>query len=130
MERSGTPCSKKTGILGKLSSQLEISANLNNLLLEKLQYVERTANGNAQYARKETFEVHGLPANLPDENVEQVVLNIMNDIKADETPAYTLDDIQACHKLKDKTKAICKMVSSKRMRQVISSRTNLKGPKS
>ena len=86
------------GVLGKLSSQLAVSARVNELLLRrKLEAVERTASSNAQYARKETFEVHGIPEDIPDNKVEETVLNIMNELKDEKTPTYESCEIQACH---------------------------------
>ena len=114
------------GIIGKLTSQLAVSANVNTLLLKKLEAVERTANNNAQYSRKETFEVHGIPLDVPDNSVEDTVLNIMNELKDEATPKYEASEIQACHRLSNKKKVICKMVARKRMREVITSRKKLK----
>ena len=113
------------GIIGKLSSQLAVSANVNSLLLKKFEAVERTAHSNAQYARKETFEIHGIPLDVPDKEVEDKVLAIMNELKDEDTPQYAANEIQACHRLQNKNKVICKMVSRKRMREVISARKKL-----
>ena len=114
------------GVLGKLSSQLAVSARVNELLLRKLEAVERTASSNAQYARKETFEVHGIPEDIPDNKVEETVLNIMNELKDEKTPTYESCEIQACHRLQNRKKVICKMASRKRMRDIITSRKKLK----
>ena len=69
------------GIIGRLTSQLAVSAIVNSLLLKKLEAVERTALSNSQYSRKETFEVHGIPLAVPDEKVEETVINILNELK-------------------------------------------------
>ena len=114
------------GIFGKLTSQLTISANVNSLLLKKLESVERTAQANAQYSRKETFEVHGIPTEVPDEDVEKAVLGIVNELKDSETPEYIAEEIHSCHRLQNPKKVICKMVSRKRMREIIQSRKKLK----
>lgn len=117
------------GLLSKVTSQLKISTNANELLMKKLQNVERTANSNAQYSRKETFEIHGISEKVSDAKVEEKVLQIMNELKDDDTPAFKPSEIQACHRLKNREKVICKMVSRKRMRQVINSRKKLKDSK-
>ena len=117
------------GLLNKISSQLAISTKANELLMKKLQNVERTANGNAQYSRKETFEIYGVSEKVSDSKVEEKVLQIMNELKDDDTPAFKPSEIQACHRLKNRSKVICKMVSRKRMRQVINSRKKLKNKK-
>ena len=117
------------GLLSKITSQLEVSTKANELLMKKLQNVERTANSNAQYARKETFEIFGISEKVSDKKVEEKVLQIMNELKDEDTPAFKPSEIQACHRLKNRSKVICKMVSRKRMRQVINSRKKLKDSK-
>lgn len=117
------------GLLSKITSQLKISTKANELLMQKLQNVERTANNNAQYTRKETFEVFGISEKVSDSKVEEKVLQIMNELKDDDVPAFKPSEIQACHRLKNRSKVICKMVSRKRMREVINSRKKLKDTK-
>ena len=114
------------GLLKKISSQLVVSTKANELLMKKMQNVEKTANGNAQYSRKETFEIYGISEKVSDSKVEEKVLQIMNELKDDDTPAYQSSEIQAYHRLKNRSKVICKMVARKRMRQVINSRKKLK----
>ena len=104
-----------------------VSTRVNELLMKKLEAVERTANSNAQYARKETFEVHGIPETVPDSKVEDVVINIMNELKDESTPNYVACEIQACHRLANRAKVICKVVSRKRMREVINMITSSLG---
>ena len=114
------------GVLGKLSSQLAVSARVNELLLRKLEAVERTASSNAQYARKEPFEVHGIPEDIPDTKIEETVISIINELKVASTPDYEACESQACHRLQNRKKVICKMTSRKRMRNIIKSRKKLK----
>ena len=66
------------GVIPRLESQLAISNNTNKLLMQKLIEVEKTSNGNAQYARKETIELHGFDPETLDEVIEDSVLSIIN----------------------------------------------------
>ena len=121
----------KTGVIPMMESQIAVIKSINDTLVKKLILVERTSNGNAQYARKETIEFHGFNPDTSVKEVEGKVLNIINSITTNDndntTEIYTPQDIQACHKLKDKTKIICKFVSRKRMRNVVNNRKKLKG---
>ena len=119
---------QKTGILPILESQIGVITSINNQLLKKITAVERTSNSISQYSRKETIELHGFNPETPANEVEDKVLNIINSINnEDDYSKYTPEDIQACHKLKDRSKIICKFVSRKRMRNVINNRKKLKG---
>ena len=57
------PCHKITGkeeIEQKVTeSQLAVAMNVNKLLMKKLVEVEKTSNGNARYAIKESIEFQG-----------------------------------------------------------------------
>ena len=50
----------------QLESQLAISQSVNKTLLSHLGRVEKTANENSQYARRETLEIHGIPESFGD----------------------------------------------------------------
>ena len=60
----------ETGIIARLESQLSISQKVNEALVRQLNKVERTSINNAQYARKETLEFHGVPESF-DDNLEK-----------------------------------------------------------
>ena len=74
---------------------------------------------------KETIEISGIPDTVPDTAVESKVCALLNSIKDENSPAYTSVDIQACHRLKDKGRVICRFVSRKRMRHAVSKRKKL-----
>ena len=50
------------GIIPQLQSQLLVSQRINETLLQQLHTVERNSISNSQYARRETLELHGVPA--------------------------------------------------------------------
>ena len=117
---------ESTGVIPRLEYQLTIATNTNKLFMNKLIEVEKVSNGNAQYSRKESIELQGFNPETPNEQIEEHVIEILNLIKEDDEQPFTKDDIQACHKLKKKSNVICKFISRRRMRSVISNRKKLK----
>ena len=65
---------EENGIVPKLQEQLEFSQKANERLLKQLCSVERTALRNAQYARRESLEFHGVPKSY-DDNLEGKVID-------------------------------------------------------
>ena len=77
-------------MIPKLQSQLEIAGRVNSLLSDRLISLEKGLNQNSQYLRKETFEIHKFPKEVPDNKIEEKVLEIINEIKGpDDTPPKT-----------------------------------------
>ena len=118
---------ENNGIIPRLEAQLNVATQVNQLLLRKITSLERRQYSTDQYTRKESIELKGLDPNLPDNEIESKVVEILNIIKDDDQEDYDESDIQACHKLKNKKMVICKFVHRKRMRAVINSRKKLKG---
>ena len=121
-----------TGIIAKLQQQLLESQKVNQSiqkanesLLRHLTVVERTSISNAQYARRESLELHGVPAAFDEgSGLEAKVINLMNDIapEAHIVPA----DVQAIHRLKKRDNVIIKFVSRKKKQHVITKRASLR----
>ena len=116
----------KSGIIVQLQSQLLVSQTVNEHLLKKILLVERQSNRNEQYSRKESVEFHGMPLNIPNEQLESRVCAIMNEIKDDSDAPYSPVDLHACHHLKKKDRVIVKFVHRKRMQAIINRRRFLK----
>ena len=67
-----------------LHSQLKITQQVNQSLLDHLWKVEKTAIENAQYARRETLELHGIPESFGQgHTLEKNVMGLLNDLLAD-----------------------------------------------
>ena len=117
----------ESGIIAQLQSQIAVSSRVNAILSERLLRLEKNTNMNSQYLRKETIEIHKFPAAevIPDNEVENKVLEILNTIKGEDDDQYTAADFHACHRLKQKGRVIVKMTHRKRMRAVVKSRTKL-----
>lgn len=66
-----------------LQSQLQVSQKINQELIKQLGIVERTSIENAQYARRESLELHGIPESFGyGETLETNVIKFVNDILA------------------------------------------------
>ena len=64
-----------------LHSQLQVTQKINESLLEHLWKVERTATENAQYARRETLELHGIPESFGNgQTLENKVIGLLKDL--------------------------------------------------
>ena len=116
-----------TGVITKLQQQLEMSQAINQSLLRQLSEVERTAISNAQYARRETLELHGVPDSFGDaaDGLESKIIDLLNDIApdADIVPS----DVHAVHRLsRKKNHVIIKLISRKKKQQLIVKRAKLK----
>ena len=138
------------GIVPQLKNQFAVSQQINQYLLKQVGKVERTANSNAQYARKETLEIHGVPEFFGEgQQLEDNVLSLINgllthkepDLPAngddadrdsvnDEvtvaTPAVTANDIHALHRLKKKDRVIVKFISRRKAHEILRKKENLK----
>ena len=73
------------------------------------------------------MEIHKFPLadDVPDNQVEQKVLEIFNEVKEEEDEPYTAEDFHACHRLAIKGRVIVKMTHRKRLRAVVKSRGKL-----
>ena len=66
-----------------LNSQLKVSQKINQELIKQLGFVERTSIENAQYARRESLELHGIPDSFGNgETLESNIIKLINDLFA------------------------------------------------
>ena len=63
---------------------------------------ERQCWANAQYSRRDTIEVIGIPTSIRDKNLEDKVRNIFGEIGVNVNER----DIQACRRLREKDRTI------------------------
>ena len=113
------------GVIPKLQSQLAVSQRINERFLSQLNDVEKQTTSNAQYARRETLELHGVPDSFNDnEELEAKVVNLLNDIAPDANVAAK--DLHAVHRLKKRQNVIIKFVSRKTQHAVITKKAKLK----
>ena len=93
----------------QLEADLAIARNVNSQLVESVVATERQCWENAQYSRRDTLEVVGIPMSVRDNILEQKIYDVFQEIGVDVCDR----DIQACHRLKDKDRIIVKLTNRK-----------------
>ena len=116
---------KTTGVIPILQSQLAVSQRVNETLLRQLNVVEEQAISNAQYARRDSLELHGVPPSFDDgDGLEGNVVKLLKDIAPEAN--VEANSIQAVHRLKNKRNVIVKFVNRKTKHAVIVKKAKLK----
>ena len=106
----------------KIYSELQISRNCNNHLLQRIIQLERNAVTNSQYHRRETIEINPVPESLEDEILEENVCKALSLTGVNVTP----EQLHSCHRLKKRNRAIVKFKCRKQRQNVLFNRKNLK----
>ena len=81
-----------------LEVEVAIVRNVNSKLVEMAVTTERQCWENAQYSRRDTLEVVGIPMSVRENDLEQKVCDVLQEISVEICDR----DIQVCHRLKDK----------------------------
>ena len=97
------------GYFKKLEADLAVTKNLNSKLMERVVQTERQCWANAQYSRRDTIEVIGIPSSIRDHDLEDKVRNIFGEIGVNVNER----DIQVCHRLREKDRKTVKVVNTK-----------------
>ena len=110
------------GYFKKLESELAVTKNVNSKLMERVVQTERQCWANAQYSRRDTIEVIGIPSPIRDKDLEDKVRNTFGEIcvKVNER------DIQTCHQLREKDRTIVKFVNRKGCTNILRVKKDLK----
>ena len=111
----------------ELESDLEISRNVNNKLVDQVTRLERKCWENEQYSRRECIEISGIPQSIEQIDLERTVLNVFDKIDAPVDP----QNIEACHRLKSddngrSNKVIVKFSKGKDMARLVNKKKSLK----
>ena len=77
--------------------------------MKKLVDIERQCWENAQYSRRECLEVAGIPASIPQQNLEEKVCQIFEAIGV----SVDKNDIYDCHRLRNKEQTIFKFFDAR-----------------
>ena len=94
--------------------------------------IEKSLNKCDQFTRRENFELSGIPQNIPQDELEDKVLGIINTItERNDNSAITANDIHACHRLKKEEgevnpKVIVRMVNRKNTVDIFRNKKKLK----
>ena len=65
----------------KLESDLEISGNINNKLVEQVTRLERKWWENEQYSKGECIEISGIPQSIEQIDLERTLLNVFDNYR-------------------------------------------------
>ena len=79
------------------------------MLLKHITNLEHNALNNAQYVRRETIEINPIPQSIPNTDLENKVCQVLSLTGTTVTP----DNLQACHRMKNKEKVIVKFKDRK-----------------
>ena len=77
----------------KLDSDLAITKAVNESLRNQIITLERQCWSNAQYSKRETLEISGIPENTDDGELEGKVLTVLSKLDVNIDPA----NVEACH---------------------------------
>ena len=97
-----------------------------NVLENKVLTLESEHNSLEQYGRRNNIQITGIPNNVPDQNLEEKVVDILNEISVDVSPK----DIEACHRVgvskNNSKKTIVRFINRKYAKKALTSRKNLR----
>ena len=110
------------GYFKKLESELAVTKNVNSKLMERVVQTERQCWANAQYSRRDTIEVIGIPSPIRDKDLEDKVRNIFGEIRV----KVNERDIQVCHQLREKDRTTVKFVNRKGCTNILRVKKDLK----
>ena len=124
----------------KLEGEILVVKNANRLLAAEVEKdrvstqkqqveIEREAFRTAEYTQYETLEFSKIPLTIPDDEVQDVILKIVNSLHGNDCADIVSDDLQACHRRQGKyTKesVLCKFVWRPHAFGVLSRKKGLK----
>ena len=98
-----------------MEADLIIIKKCNSLLHERVIELEKESLNTSQYIRREMIQISPIPLAIGDDVLEQSICDALSLTGELVTPS----DIESCHKLKDKSQAICKFKSKKKRYGVV-----------
>ena len=105
----------------KLGADVSIVKTV-NLLLKKSVDIEWQCWADAQYSRRECLEIAGIPTSIPQQNLEEKVSQIFEAIGV----SVDKNDIDDCHRLRDKERTIVKFLQRNDCKQVLRCKKDLR----
>ena len=110
------------GHFKKLEADLAVTKNVNSKLMERVVQTEIQYWANAQYSRRDTIEIIGIPSSIRDKDLEDKVRNIFREIGVNVNER----DIQACNPLREKDRTIVKFLNGKDCTNILRGKKDLK----
>ena len=96
-----------------------------NVLENKILTLESEHNSLEQYERRNNIEITGIPDSVPDQNLEEKVVDILNEI----TVNVSAKDIEPCHRVgvskNSSKKTVVRFINRKHAKKTLVSRKNL-----
>ena len=97
-----------------------------NVLENKILTLESEHNSLEQYGRRNNIAITGIPDSLPDQNLEEKVVDILNEVSVNVPPK----DIEACHRVgvskNSSKKTIVRFINRKHAKKTLISRKKLR----
>ena len=106
----------------KINAELNESKKKNAMLEKRLEDIERVSWATAQYSRKECIEIVGLPTDIGDKNLEDIVTDLTSKIGCE----VSKENIEACHFTGKKQNVIVKLSRRKDCQRILESKQKLK----
>ena len=108
--------------LKKFEVDIAVAKIVNDRLVERIVKTKRQCWKNAQYSRRETLEIVGIPGSIDNSVLEETVRGIFGKIgvQVDER------DSQACHRLKEKDRTVVKFANRKDCLKILRVKKDLK----
>ena len=106
----------------KLEADVAIARNTNSLLSSRLDDTERQCWANAQYSKRETYEIAGSPKSLTNDEAETKLSQIFQSLDCN----VDKEDLGICHWLKDKERVIVKFGRRKDCEKVLRAENDLR----
>ena len=97
-----------------------------NVLENKILTLESEYNSLEQYGRRNNIEITGIPDSVPDQNLEEKVVDILNEVSVNVSPK----DIETCHRVgvskNSSKKTIVRFINRKHAKKALISRKSLR----
>ena len=106
----------------KINAELNETKKKNVMLEKRLEDIERVSWATAQYSRKECIEIVGLPTDIGDKNLEDIVTDLTSKIGC----VVSKENIEACHFTGKKQNVIVKLSRRKDCQRILESKQKLK----
>ena len=108
--------------LKKLEADIAVVRTVNDALVGRVVKTERQCWENAQYSRRDTLEIVGIPNSIDNSVLEETVRGLFKKIGV----KIEKRDVQACHRLKEKERTIVEFVNRKDCLQTLMVKKELK----
>ena len=78
-----------------ITSELTVAKKCNDLLVSKIEQLERRCSLSEQYFRRECLEIVGIPGVIDDDQLESKVLEIFSTVNV----VVSTEKVEACHRI-------------------------------